>query len=544
MAKKEVSVIIRAKNAMAAGLAKAGAALKSFGQSAARIGAAFAKVFLIAGTAVVGFAGKAIQAFSVQEKAEKQAAAALAAWGDEVDNNMSKIKAFAAQIQNETGIADENTIARVASLRMLGVEADALEDAAKATIALGKAGMADEAATKAVAMARQGEFEMLNRYIPALRTAGSEQEKAAILNDFLTKGYEQQKDELDTVSGRWTELKGRIGDAMENIGGAIAQNGILTNVLTKTSEKINAVGNAIAKWTQGGGVSRMIETFKLFASNVREVFEQVGAYAAYGVENAWEKVKWFGSAASTVFTNMGSVVKATWQNVTDQAGYYLAKLHAKITKQEWNLEPPMKDIFAGVEAIPEMAGDAAEKLDKKLAALAAQREAREKAIANKEVAQQSEKAAAEKAAAEQVVGDQKKIEIARMNPVKALEAEIKLVKEKMRIHAEMAKKTISEILAENKVRKDAAKAWEKDTKKANELRGRVGRGTKLSKQDAEWLNAFEQIEAARKGLGAAQGQIANAQKQLAAIKDQGEKLKDIKDELIKMNRELNALLLR
>jgi ribosomal protein L30E len=337
--KKEVSVIISAKNAMAAGLSRAGAALKNFGASAARIGAAFAKSFLVAGTAIAGFATKAVMAFSVQEKAEKQAEAALAAWGDEVNNNVANIKRFAAAIQDETGIGDENTIARAAKLKMLGVEADQLEAATKATIALGKAGMGEEQAIKAVAMARNGEFTMLQRYIPALRSANSEAEKAAIVNDFLAKGYEAQKAELDTVAGRWTELKGRIGDALENIGGAIVKSTGLNQWLAKMSERVNQVGKSIANWVAGGGVERMIDTFKLFAINVRETFDQIGAYAKFGMENAWENVKWFGTAAVQVFKNAGSVIKATWENTTDQAGYYLAKLHAKMTGVEWNLQP-------------------------------------------------------------------------------------------------------------------------------------------------------------------------------------------------------------
>jgi hypothetical protein len=545
MSKREVSVIIKAKNALASGLASAGASLKSFGQSAMRIGAAFAKSFLVAGTALVGFGIKAVQAFSVQEKAEKEAAAALRAWGDEVDGNMVKIKAFTAAIQDETGIGDENTMARAAKLRLLGVEAEQLEAATKATIALGAAGMDEQAAIKAVAMAMDGEFTMLQRYLPALRSASSEAEKATIVNDFLTKGYSAQKEQLDTVSGRWGELKGRIGDAMEEIGGAIVKSSAMNGVLASLSERVKVAGQSIASWTAGGGVERMIDTFKLFALNVRETFEQIGAYAKFGIENAWESVKWFGEAAVTVFKNAGSIIKTTWENTTDQAGYYLAKLHAKITKQEWNLEPPpMKDIFSGIEAIPEKVGDASENLDKRLAQIAKERQAREAAMVKKEQAKVEEKAQAVEAAANAEVKAQEKVDVARVNPLKAIEEEIKLAKEKMRIHGEMAKKTISEILAESKARKDAAKEWDKDVKKATELRGRLGRGTKLSKQDAEWLDAFEQIEAARKGLGAAKGQIENAQKQLDAINKQNAELGNIKDELTNIHRDLTNLLQR
>jgi len=60
MATKEISIILRAKNAMAAGLSKAGAALKSFGASAVNLGKQMAIGFLAAGTAVAGMAAKAL----------------------------------------------------------------------------------------------------------------------------------------------------------------------------------------------------------------------------------------------------------------------------------------------------------------------------------------------------------------------------------------------------------------------------------------------------------------------------------------------------
>jgi hypothetical protein len=586
MSKKEVSVIIRAKNAMAAGLSSAGAALKNFGQSAARIGAAFAKAFLVAGTAIVGFGVKAVQAFSVQEKAEKEAEAALRAWGDEVDGNMKKIKAFASAIQNETGIADENTIARAAKLRMLGVEADALEAATKATIALGKAGMGEEQAIKAVAMARNGNFAALNRYIPALRNAATEEEKAQILNDFLTKGFAAQKEELDTVGGKWNALKGRMGDFMEVVGGAIANTGALTGALDKAGDAVQRMGAKLQEWIEGDGINRWIQTFKYFGNNVRETFEQIGAYARYSAENMVESVQWFGDSVVTIFTNFGKFAQNSFSNIVDNAGYAwarvsnhaenafqkiktfhtnltnhigygLAQMYAKVTGEDFNIEPPVleepdpiewniawpdnKGLLEGLEDFPKKAGEAAARLDKSLAELAKKREEREKEITDRRIGRNKE--AADQAAQVEEKA-QEKIEIARVNPVKAIEEEIKAVKEKMRIHGEMAKKTIADILAENKARKDAAKSWEQDSKKAAELRARVGRGVKLSQKDAEWLDAFEQIEAARKGLGAAQGQIENAQKQLDAIKDQKKELVNIRDELKNMHRDLNNLLER
>ena len=59
------------------------------------------------------------------------------------------------------------------------------------------------------------------RMIPALRNAKTEEEKVAAVNKVLAAGYEQQKANLNTVGGAWEALKGRIGDAREDIIGAV-----------------------------------------------------------------------------------------------------------------------------------------------------------------------------------------------------------------------------------------------------------------------------------------------------------------------------------
>lgn len=275
MAKREISIVLRAKNAMAAGLAKAGESLKSFGKSAARIGKAFTVAFLAAGTAVAGFAAKAVAAYAKQESAEKLAADALRAHGEEVNNSMAMIRKHASAIQDETGAADENTIATMARLRILGVETSALGEAARATLALKSAGMEESAAIKAVAMARAGEFTMLQRYIPALRQASGEAEKARIVNDFLAKGYEQQKGQLNTVAGQWAALKGRVGDVWEEIGKAIAQNAGLVAILQRAGDAVKAFGQRISDWVAGGGITATIEIVKGAFDEMRKRIQMV-----------------------------------------------------------------------------------------------------------------------------------------------------------------------------------------------------------------------------------------------------------------------------
>ena len=275
---RKIELELRVKNALARGLKSAGAALQQFGQSAMRIGKAFATAFIGAGAAVAGFAVKALGAYEIQERAVEGLSSALRAYGEDVDSNITKLKAIAAAMQDETGVGDEVTMSRMARLKILGMETDQLEGAAKGVIALAKAGMEEEAAMKAMMAASQGNFGVLARYLPTLKNTNDETEKARIVNEYLTRAYAATKAELSTIGGQWRALKARIGDAWEEIGAAIAQNGKLTASLRRAQEAVKAFSDGVANWIKGGGVDRAAETLKLFFENVRDAFKKIASY--------------------------------------------------------------------------------------------------------------------------------------------------------------------------------------------------------------------------------------------------------------------------
>lgn len=257
---KEISIIIRAKNAVAAGLAEAGRAFKSFAGSVAKVGKTIALGMAAATTAVVAFSVKALSAYAEQQKAEMALAGSLRAYGESADAVMPKLKEIAARIQDETGAADESTLAGMAKIRMLGVQTDKLEEAAKASLALKSIGIEEAAAHRYVALAMQGNYTMLQRYIPALRTATDEADKARIVNEFFARGYQQQKDLLNTTSGAWRNLKGRIGDALERMGEAIDKSAGIKNALNQAAGAVKNFGDAVGRWIQSEKFQRLQTT--------------------------------------------------------------------------------------------------------------------------------------------------------------------------------------------------------------------------------------------------------------------------------------------
>jgi hypothetical protein len=320
MSKKEISIIIRAKNAVAAGLAEAGHAFKSFAGSVAKVGKTIALGMAAATASVVAFSVKALSAYAEQQKAEMALAGSLRAYGESADAVMPKLKEIAARIQDETGAADESTLAGMAKIRMLGVQTDKLEEAAKASLALKSIGIEEAAAQRYVALAMQGNYTMLQRYIPALRTATDETDKARIVNEFFARGYQQQKDLLNTTSGAWRNLKGRIGDALERIGEAIDKSAGIKNALNQAAGAVKNFGDAVGRWIQSEKFQRLQTTLVGIVNAMKQggparsdvlkaMADVIKSAFAVAVENAIGLLK---SAAPIIGKMIGLGAQAVW----------------------------------------------------------------------------------------------------------------------------------------------------------------------------------------------------------------------------------------
>lgn len=343
MANREISIILRAKNAMASGISSAYKSIQAFGESAVRIGKFITTAFLSAAGAIAGFVGKAVSAYAEQEKAERALSASITAYGENAAAALPALKQVAAAIQDETGVADESTLAMMARVKMLGVQTSKLGEAAKAVIALKSVGMEEAAAAKAVAMAMQGQYTMLQRYVPALRDATDEAQKASIVNDLFKRGYEQQAGLLNTVSGSWAALKGRIGDAWEEIGRAIEQNGQLTACLTKADEAVKRFGQNIAEYAASDRMVALVIGIKTFAVEAIYNFKRVGLSAKI----TWASIAEAAETAGNYIGNLLGAYIAVWIADFKYLGDYAGAVWEKIKSPSSAFEPPST---AGVKA--------------------------------------------------------------------------------------------------------------------------------------------------------------------------------------------------
>jgi hypothetical protein len=156
---------------------------------------------------------------------------------------------------------------------------------------------------------------MLQRYIPALRQATTEAEKAQLVNDFLTKGYAQQKDQLNTVAGQWGALKGRIGDVWEEIGAAIAQNDSLMETLKRAGEAVKRFGTRVQEWAGRGGVATLMAAAQHFFETLRHGWNMTSNVAHVALSAIADGAETSARFVVEAFKLIGRVAVATWEAI-------------------------------------------------------------------------------------------------------------------------------------------------------------------------------------------------------------------------------------
>lgn len=204
-----------------------------------------AKRMLLVGTgAIIGF----IKLATVQESAVKGLEAALESAGVSTVAWSKKLQAAASEMQKNTTVGDEATLVYMTMALNLGITADKLVDATKGGLGLAKAlGQDAKAGIRNFALALNGNFMMLSRYIPALRDAKDDTAKLTLVNKFAARGYQQLQAETETTAGKLKQLLNSLGDVGEEIGA------IFLPTLDRMVLKIHAFVPLLGKWILRNG---------------------------------------------------------------------------------------------------------------------------------------------------------------------------------------------------------------------------------------------------------------------------------------------------
>ena len=192
--------------------------------SASNLKSTFTKIGgLFAGGAAIyktiDFAKDCWNEYAKSEEAVARLNQQLRSQGIYSDSLSTQLQNLASEIQKITTVSDDDALAVMQLGLSMGISADKIGEATKQAIGLSKAyGVDLNSAIKMVALAGQGDYTMLQRYIPQLRSMTDETEKAAAVTKLLADGFTIATTEAETTSGKLKVFENRISDLKERIG--------------------------------------------------------------------------------------------------------------------------------------------------------------------------------------------------------------------------------------------------------------------------------------------------------------------------------------
>lgn len=222
MAKHKVNILIQASDKASKKLMRIGKA--AFGMGGLLRKAAAAAALYFGGRAMYRFTKSTVEAAAKQEEAHALLIQSLKNVGAQYDAIFPRLKQFSSEVQQVTKFGDEE-VQQLMSLGLnLGLTTDKLEEATKGAIGLrsimgGKLGLTES--MKYLALAYQGEFTMLRRYIPELRKTEDAIEQLAIVQKKGIEGFKLAREEALRGLGPLQQMKNAVGDVKEKIGGAL-----------------------------------------------------------------------------------------------------------------------------------------------------------------------------------------------------------------------------------------------------------------------------------------------------------------------------------
>lgn len=215
--------------------------------------------------------GDVYDAVVAQDTANRRLKDSLRITGAEVDSTFARFETFAGSVQKLTGLADDSTLSLLAQATQMGLNADEAEKAAQQAIGLSVAFGTDVAsALKIAALAGEGEYEMLGRLVPSIRSATTEAEKSALAQKVLNNAWMIAQENTRTLEGATTNLKNSYGDLIEAIVDAAVD---LDNLISL----INDASAAFQKMAGSESLQKAIDGLRIFKDIVMLTINPLGA---------------------------------------------------------------------------------------------------------------------------------------------------------------------------------------------------------------------------------------------------------------------------
>ena len=250
------------------GLARARSMVTGFVQNigktlAVGIGGAIATA---AGTGIAS-----VWAWAKEEQSVKDLESSIQMLGGSVEDLMPRYEKIAAQIQQNTTIADDATRSMMAYAASLGAPVDRLDDLATVAIGLGaRMNRSPQMAMMLLTRAMQsGRFDMFQRYGLPMDKNMSAQEKMNKVWAWGLQGFGKAVAMADTLTGRLTQLKNNLGDMLEALGKKITEKLHLKEIVDEISKRIYRMVQGFTEFLD------RIKVFKMDITAIGDKFEQI-----------------------------------------------------------------------------------------------------------------------------------------------------------------------------------------------------------------------------------------------------------------------------
>jgi len=480
--------------------------------------------------AIKKFLSDSLSAFVVQEKAVNDLKSVFTSFGEDAEYGVKKIKKYASELQKLTGIGDEVTIAMAGQLKMLGVTNDKLIEAIDTVAALRSVNVDGATAIRAVANAMQGEYSMLNRYIPAIKNASTEEEKVNALREFTTVGLETLKSNLDTTGGAWEKFKSYVGDAKEGIGKLIVKLLDLPTLLNHATTKVQELGDKLNTFAD--------------SKKIKELADRIKSMATIVISGDFDKTitlfKLIGDVVKDIFKNGARVFVETLEANKGRInrifrGIRLSMLGIK--QRSDGIMPPntlfedtaigrLNAFLESLKSEPQQNNDPEPQQNNDPAS--------ELVNNSDEVAKRLEQDSKQmqKSLLEQELSRLEKLKSAidKIKPTRIKNLQ-KQIKEAKRISDMLVK----DIIAEDKKAAEVEKEFADEDARADKIKNKIasrGLGFKASKADIEFLEAWKKREASGNNLPNLERSLEDIQSdQLTELKGLNTKMEEVKNAL-------------
>ena len=293
----------------------------------------------------------------IQELAEINLAAALKAAGEYTDELNLKYQAFASGIQNVTKYGDEQVLTLMALMKNLGVHSGRVEEATKMAIGLATATDRDvKSMSQYVALAMQGEFTMLRRYIPALRTTTDKTEQLRIVTEFAARGFKVAQEQTSSFAIGLEQLKNLYGDLKEKLGDIITKNEAVIELMKEAKKWLIETNKQVEAWVKNNkelieqkthvAINAIADAAKLAAIAVKAlgksflIFEKVRT----GTLNFWKTIIDYWKEAIGLGSRIPSGVTRGWGDKKPETP------GAPSPTPEIKLPPPSTALITALEA--------------------------------------------------------------------------------------------------------------------------------------------------------------------------------------------------